>query len=255
MFICMMTIKTKEEIAIMAKAGSILRIVIDHVAAATKIGVPLNNLDALAEKLIRSFGAEPIFLGYKPHGAKKAYPASICASINEIIVHGIPTTYKLRAGDVVSLDFGLRYHNYCSDAAITLALPPTNAITKKLVETTKKALLMGIKQVKIGGHLGDIGEAIQTYVESRGFYIVEGLTGHGIGKELHEDPSVWNIGKHGEGVELQEGMVLAIEPMVAVGTSKIVKLTDDSYATEDGSLSAHFEHTVALTKNGLQILT
>ncbi len=248
-------IKTAEEIAIMTKAGAILREVITQVGDATKIGATLQSLDKLAESLIKKANAEPVFLGYKPHGAKKAYPASICASVNDVVVHGVPSAYRLREGDVVSLDFGLRYNGYCADSAITIALGPTNSITTKLIDCTKKALILGIKQAKAGNHLGDIGNAIEQYVKRHGFRVIENLTGHGIGKDLHEDPAVWNIGKPGTGIILEEGMTIAIEPMVAAGTSKVIKLSDDSYATADGSLAAHFEHTIAITKNGPIILT
>ncbi len=251
----MVTIKTTEELEIMAKAGKILSGVVEKVASAAKIGVSLKDLDALAAKLIRAASAEPAFLKYQPHGAKKPYPASICASINDVIVHGTPTVYKLRNGDLLKLDFGVKLNGYYSDAAVTVPIGKISNEVQKLVNTTQKALLLGIKQMHPGNHLGDIGFAIQNYVQSHGFYIVDGLTGHGIGRELHEDPSVFNNGKRGTGIELKEGMVFAIEPMVAAGTHKIVQLPDDSYATYDGSMSAHFEHTVQITKTGPKILT
>lgn len=251
----MITIKTKEEIEIMAAAGRILSAVMQKVSEAAKEGVTLLELDRLAEKLTRMAGAEPAFLGYKPYGAHTAYPATICASINEIIVHGVPNKYKLRSGDLLKLDFGVKLNNYYADAAITVPIGVISKPVQHLVNTTRQALMSGIKQMRIGNSLGDIGHAIEFIVKSRGFYVVEGLTGHGIGRELHEDPSVFNTGKIGSGPKLQEGMVLAIEPMIAVGASKIIKLSDDSYATADGSLSAHFEHTVAVTKDGPVILT
>jgi len=251
----MVTIKTKEELAVMAKAGRLLSGIVPKIAAAAKVGVALKNLDQLAHELILKTGAEPAFLNYQPQGASKPYPATICASINDIIVHGLPTAYRLRDGDLLKLDFGLRLKGYYSDTAITVPIGRISDEAKKLVDTTKKALVLGIKQMKPGNHLGDIGYAIDSYVRSRGFYVVEGLTGHGIGRELHEDPSVFNNGKPGAGMELKEGMVLAIEPMIAAGTTRIVQLPDDSYATYDGSLSAHFEHTVEITKTGPRILT
>ncbi len=251
----MIAIKTKDEIEIMAAAGRILSAVMQQVANAAKEGVTLKELDLLALKLTRMAGGEPAFLGYQPHGAIAPYPATICASVNEIIVHGVPTKYKLRSGDLLKLDFGVKLNGYYADAALTVPIGVISKQAELLIDTTRKALLSGIKQMRIGNTLGDIGNAIEFIIKSRGFYVVEGLTGHGIGKELHEDPSVFNDGKPSSGPKLQEGMVLAIEPMVAIGTSKIIKLSDDSYATFDGSLSAHFEHTVAVTKDGPVILT
>lgn len=251
----MVTIKTNEQLKIMAEAGKILSSVVQKVAAAADIGVSLMQLDRMAEKLIRDSGAEPAFLGYRPHGAAKPYPATVCASINDIVVHGLPTAYKLRDGDILKLDFGVKLNGYYSDAAVTVPIGEISADAKKLVDTTKKALILGIRAAKPGNHLGDIGAAIQKYVTSKGFKPVEGLTGHGIGTALHEDPSVFNEGRAGTGLELRPGMTLAIEPMVSAGGASVVQLPDDSYATEDGSISAHFEHTIAITENGPIILT
>lgn len=251
----MVTIKTPNEIAIMTKAGAILRMVIQHISAKAKKGVSLQELDVEARAMIERLGAEPAFLGYQPHGAKKAYPATICASVNAVAVHAVPTDYVLNEGDIVALDFGAKLDGYYTDAAVTIGIGKITAVAQKLIDTTKKALIVGIKKAKPGNHLGDIGYAISDYIVSRGFSVLEGLTGHGIGKELHEDPHVWNVGRPGEGLELQAGMVIAIEPMTAVGSGKILQLKDDSYVTADGSLSAHFEHTVAITESGPKILT
>ncbi len=252
----MALIKTPTEINIMAEAGKILRMVIAHTAAQAKEGVSLLELDNYAEELTRKLGAEPAFLNYKPNGAKKPYPATICASVNEVIVHGVPNKYKLKSGDVLKLDFGARLQGWNVDAAVTVAIGGVSAEARKLIETTKKALLIGIKQAKPGNHLGDIGFAIHEYVTSRGFSIAEGLTGHGIGREVHEEPHVWNHGARGSGMELVPGMAIAIEPMVGAGKSgAIIQLPDDGYAMADGALSAHFEHTIAITKNGPIILT
>ncbi len=251
----MVTLKTKEEIAIMSVGGKMLADVIRKVSDEAREGVSLKALDTLAEKLIRQAGAVPAFLGYRPHGAGKPYPATICASVNDIIVHAVPTQYKLRSGDVLKLDFGLRHEGFCLDAAVTVAIGKVSAEATRLIETTKKALLLGIKAAQPGNHLGDIGAAIATYVRGKKFGIAEGLTGHGIGHELHEDPSVYNFGKTGAGMELVPGLVIAIEPMTTVGSGKLVQLPDDSYATADSSLSAHFEHTIAITEKGPMILT
>lgn len=239
----------------MTAGGVMLRGVMQEVASAAREGVSLKSLDELAEKLIRQAGAAPAFLGYQPHGAGKPYPATICASVNDIIVHGLPTQRKLKSGDVVKLDFGLRHNGLCLDAAVTVAIGNVTAEAEKLIAATKKALLLGIKEARPGNRLGDIGAAISAYVRSKGFSVAEGLTGHGIGRDLHEDPSVYNFGKRGSGMELTPGLVIAIEPMVTAGGGKIAQLPDDSYATYDGSLSAHFEHTIAITEKGPVILT
>ena len=239
----------------MAEAGRILREVLQKTADAAGVGVALRYLDSFAEGMIRSAGAEPAFLGYKPYGAVRPYPATICSSVNDIVVHGLPTTYKLRNSDLLKIDLGVKLNGYYADAAVTVPIGQVTGEARKLIEATRKSLILGIKQMKPGNHLGDIGYAVDKYVRSRGFRAVQGLTGHGIGTALHEDPSVFNEGKAGSGIELRPGMVLAIEPMICAGSPKVVQLPDDSYATEDGSLSAHFEHTVAITETGPEILT
>ncbi len=251
----MVTIKTKEEIAKIRMAGQILAKVAKVVLAEAKEGVNLKELDTLAKKLITKAGGRPAFLGYKPYGVGKPYPCTICTSLNEVIVHGVPVNYKLKRGDVLKLDFGVIYDGFYADAAWTIGIGQIPPAAQKLLKTTEKALFEGIKQVKPGNHLGDIGWAISSAVKKGGFKVVEGLTGHGVGRELHEDPSVFNEGQKGKGLELKPGMVLALEPMVSAGTSEIVMNDDDSYSTEDGSLSAHFEHTVAITDSGAEILT
>jgi len=248
-------IKTAGEIKKMRVAGQILASVAKEVRNAVKIGASLKELDKLAYQLIIKAGAEPAFLNYKPYGAAKAYPATICASINDVVVHGIPTDYKIKDGDVVKLDFGTRYEGYNADAAWTVGVGKFSARTKKLISTTENALLVAIKQVKAGATIGDIGYAIHKYVSRHGFRVVKGLTGHGIGKALHEDPSVYNEGKKGVGMRLEVGMTIAIEPMVSAGTSEVYKNDDDSYIVTDNSMSAHFEHTVLVTKDGCEILT
>jgi methionyl aminopeptidase len=251
----MVTLKTPQKIEIMARAGKILAEAILTTAGAVRPGVSLLELDKIAEKIIRKNGAEPAFLGYEPYGASAPYPATLCLSINEIIVHGLPNKYKLRPGDVLKIDGGVLLDGYYVDSAITLGVNGITPEAERLIGATKKALMAGIRQTRIGNTLGDIGNAISKVAAQYRIKMVEGLTGHGVGQELHEDPVVYNDGKPGTGMRLQEGMVLAIEPMASLGTAKIVKLGDDSYATEDGSLSAHFEHTVAITKEGPRILT
>lgn len=248
-------IKTKEEIELMRQSGQILAGVIEKVGQNAREGVSLIQLDRLANRLIKEAGATPAFLGYQPEGAEKPYPATICASLNEVVVHGVPTGRILKSGDILKLDFGLFYKGFCSDSAITVAIGEISEEAAHLIETTKKALYAGIREARIGNRLGDIGFAIQSVVERNSFKVVRGLTGHGIGKALHEEPVVYNSGQTGKGLILKSGMVLAIEPMTATGNDRIVQRKDESYATADSSLSAHFEHTVAVTESGPQILT
>ncbi len=248
-------IKTAEEIAKIRAAGKILAQVAKAILARAEEGVRLKELDALARELITKAGGQPAFLGYQPYGAIKPYPCSICTSVNDVVVHGVPGAYRLKSGDVLKLDFGVNYQGWNADAAWTIGIGNVSPRAEKMIKITEKALFDGIKQARAGNHLGDIGWVIEKAVTRHGFRVVDGLTGHGIGKELHEDPSVLNEAKRGSGMLLKPGMVLAIEPMVSAGTSKITQLQDDSYAIEDGSLSAHFEHTVAITERGPEILT
>lgn len=250
-----MLIKTPEEIEKIRKAGKILAQVAKTVLARAEEGTSLKILDDLAKELTVKAGAKPAFLGYQPYGAKKPYPCSICASVNDIVVHGVPNIYRLKSGDILKMDFGVVLDGWHADAAWTVGIGKVLPTAQKLIKVTEKALFAGIKQAKPGHTLGDIGWAINNTVSEAGFRVVEGLTGHGIGKELHEDPSVFNNGKKGAGITLKPGMVLAIEPMVSAGTSEVLQGKDDSFATADGSLSAHFEHTIAITDRGPEILT
>ncbi|MDP2695895.1 MAG: type I methionyl aminopeptidase [bacterium] len=251
----MIHIKTPEEIEIMRKAGRILAATAKQILELAKPGVKLKYLDTIARNLIEKAGAKPSFLNYQPYGAIKPYPCSICASVNEVIVHGVPREHLLKPGDILKLDFGVNYDGYNADAAWTVPIGEISIEAQKLIDTTREALNRGVAAAKVGNKLGDIGYAISSYVKAQGLHISEGLTGHGIGKELHEEPSVFNEGQKGSGFKIEPGLVIAIEPMVAIGTSEVIQLDDDSYATADGSLSAHFEHTVAITKNGVEILT
>jgi methionyl aminopeptidase len=248
-------IKSSEEIKLIRIAGKILANVARQIRDAACEGMSLKELDLLAQKLIQEAGAEPAFLGYQPYGASRPYPASICASLNDVVVHGVPTHYKLKSGDLLKLDFGVDYNGYIADAAFTVGIGKISKEAKLLMEATKNALAVGIKECKAGKTLGDVGWAINNYVTKHGFKVVKGLTGHGVGKELHEDPPVFNEGQKNTGLRLKAGMVLALEPMVSAGDPYIRQLPDDSYATRDGSLSAHFEHTIAITEKGAEILT
>jgi len=242
--------KSKEEIKKMRQAGKI--VAETHQLLKNKIepGVSTQELDQLAEDYIRKQGAEPIFKGY--HG----FPASICASVNEVIVHGIPGDYQLQEGDIISIDIGARIDGFCGDAARTWGVGEISKEARDLLEATNKSLAEGIKAAQIGNRLSDVSHAVQSYVEPQGYGVVRNYSGHGIGRKMHEAPQIPNYGKPNRGPRLKEGMVLAIEPMINIGTPKNKTLDDDwTVITKDKELSAHFEHTVAITKDGPQILT
>ena len=246
----MITIKTAEEIEIMAEAGKILATVLKEVEKMVKPGITTIELDRAAEALIVSYGAKPAFKGYDN------FPYSLCASINEDIVHGFPSERILKEGDVVGLDLGVLYKGYNSDMAITVAIGNVSFEAKRLIMVTKKALKRGIKKVRPGNTVGDIGNTIQRYIEDQGLGVIRDLCGHGIGKKVHEDPKIPNFGERHKGEVLKEGMVICLEPMVSMGDWHLKGSKDGyGYATKDGSLSAHFEHTIAVTKNGSRILT
>jgi methionyl aminopeptidase len=248
-------IKTEEEIGKIRIAGGILSHVLRELTLIAESGVTLRELDEVAHELIVKHGGEPAFLGYRPEGASRPYPATLCASLNDTVVHGVPTKRRLVSGDLLKLDLGVRYRGYYSDSAVTIPIGEVDAEAKKLIATTLSALKAGITAARPGMRLGDIGHAIAHEVRRGGFSVVRGLTGHGVGKALHEDPSVFNEGQRGKGLLLKRGMVLAIEPMVAMGKPGVVQGSDESYATEDGSLAAHFEHTVVITGGDPEILT
>ena len=250
-----MLIKTQEQIKKIKVSGKILASVAKELKKNIFEGVALKDLDLLARKLIQEAGAEPAFLGYQPHGADHPFPASICASLNEVVVHGIPNKYKLRSGDILKLDFGVSYQGFITDSAFTVGIGDISKEAQKLMDVTKHSLMLGIKECRAGKTLGDIGWAINDYVQRNGFKVVKGLCGHGVGIELHEEPSVFNEGQKNTGLELRPGMVLALEPMVSAGDPYIVQTDQESYATRDGSLSAHFEHTVLITERNPEILT
>src|SRR3989344_5821624 len=251
------TIKTKEEIEILKEGGDILAEVLKELAKLAKLGVSTGFLDQKAREMILTSGAEPAFLNYHPTFMEKPYPAALCASLNNIIVHGLPSEKLiLKEGDILKLDLGVKYKNLFTDAAITVGIGELTEEKQKLIDITKRALELAINEVKPRNHIGDIGFAIENYVENNGFYVIEILVGHGVGYAIHEEPNVPNYGKRGKGPILQPGMVLAIEPMVAL-KSKEVQLSKDGfgYETLGGSLSAHFEHTVAVAEDGNIVLT
>ncbi|GBD95263.1 MAG TPA: type I methionyl aminopeptidase [Nitrospirae bacterium] len=246
----MIVLKSDDEIKRMAESCRIVAEVLEGIKRNIAPGVATKELDEFAESFILSKGAQPAFKGYR------GYPASVCTSINEQVVHGIPSSAKLRNGDIISLDIGVCYKGFYGDAAVTVPVGSVDNQAMKLLSVTEKALETGLEKSVAGNRLSDVSFAIQEYVESEGFSVVRNFVGHGIGRELHEEPQVPNFGKPGEGPRLLPGMTLAIEPMVNAGNWEVVILNDGWTAvTKDKSLSAHFEHTVAITKNGLEILT
>ena len=251
----MVRLKTKHDIEMIAASGRILANVLKRLSQEVSVGLPLEFLDNLARRLIMEAGAKPAFLGYQPGSGRRPFPAAVCLSLNEQVVHGLPSSYKLQSGDLLKIDLGVNYRGYFSDAGITLGIGEIPAAAKNLMEATRKALEAAINEIQPGKHLGDLGFIIATTIQKAGFAVIRGLTGHGVGFEVHEDPTVLNYGKRGEGLELKPGMVLAIEPMACLGKGKIVQRSDDSFATADASLAAHFEHTVAVTGKGPRILT
>jgi methionyl aminopeptidase len=242
--------KSPSEIAKMRAANALVAEVLAELAAAVAPGVTTADLDVIAERLVRAGGAEPAFKGYR------GYPCTLCASINEQVVHGIPSNRPLVEGDIVSLDMGVKLNGFFGDSAVTVPVGKVSAEAETLLRVTQEALEKGILQVRLGGRISDIGHAIQRHVEQHGFSVVREFVGHGIGAALHEEPQIANYGEPGRGPRLAEGMVLAIEPMVNVGRPAVKVLGDGWTAvTRDGSLSAHFEHTVAVTGEGPLVLT
>jgi len=243
-------LKSQNDLEILREAGRILARIMQKLEGAVKPGISTAEIDSLAEKLIREAGCKSAFKGYK------GYPAEVCISLNEEVVHGIPSPRILTDKDIISLDVGIEYQGYFSDVAVTLALRRIEPRTKKLIEVAKKALSEGIKQAAVNNHLFDISYAVQEYVEKNGFSVVRDFVGHGIGRELHEEPEIPNFGQPHRGAILRSGMVLAIEPMVNMGTWE-TRILDNGWTavTKDGLPSAHFEHTIAVTDEGPEILT
>jgi methionyl aminopeptidase len=242
--------KTPEQVDQMAAAGDILVRTMKVLKSKARPGITTLELDEAAEKFIRSQGAVPSFKGYR------GFPGSICASPNSMVVHGIPDEYECKRGDVLSIDIGVTYEGWVADAAVTVPIGPISTEAKNLLEVTRNSLFVGIEQMVAGNHLGDVSHAIQSSVESNGLSVIRTLVGHGIGREMHEEPQVPNFGEAGRGPELEIGTVLAIEPMVNAG-GPLVRMGDDGWSvfSEDGSLAAHFEFTVAVTPDGPRILT
>jgi methionyl aminopeptidase len=246
----MIVLKSPREIGIMRRAGRIVAEILERLREETKPGVTTLALDALAERLTRKAGALPAFKGYRD------YRHTLCTSVNEQVVHGIPGRRSLRDGDIIGIDFGVIVEGYFGDAAITVPVGDVSEDALRLIETTEESLRAAIANATAGHRLHDIGAAVQALAESRGYSVVREYVGHGIGRELHEAPQVPNFGDPGTGIRLRPGMTLAIEPMINAGARDVETLEDGwTVVTRDRSLSAHFEHTIAITENGTEILT
>ena len=248
-------LKTEKEIQLIGIGGKILAETLKETSKNAEAGVKLKDLDKIAFNFIKKNNAEPAFLGYHPESSKNPYNASICASVNNVIVHGFPTNYILKDGDILKIDIGVKYRGFYSDAAITIGIGKISKTAELLIIAAKTALESAIKIARPGNTLGDIGWVIESIAQKYEFKAVKGLTGHGIGRNLHEDPIIYNFGEKGKGIKLETGMVLAIEPMFAESTDKVIQQPDESWATSDGSLSAHFEHTIAITSDNYMVLT
>jgi methionyl aminopeptidase len=246
----MVILKSPEEIDKIRASNHIVAEVLEGLKELVKPGITTEELDIYAETMTKKRGADPAFKGYM------GYPSSLCTSVNAEVVHGIPSDRVLEEGDLISMDFGTLYKGYYGDAAITVAVGEVSPVAEQLMEATHEALYKGIAEAKVGNRLGDISSAVQTHVENAGFSVVRDFVGHGIGRKLHEEPQIPNFGVQGRGIELKSGMVFAIEPMVNEGTYKVKVLKDGwTVVTLDGRLSAHFEHTIAITENGPEILS
>ncbi len=254
----MSIITDNKEIEILREGGRRLARVLRVLKGEVYPGVKTSALNSLAEQLIRESGDIPSFLGYHPKFASRAYPSAICISVNDEVVHGIPSenSIDLQEGDIVGLDLGVTHKGLITDSAITIPVGKVDKKIHNLLETTQKSLSAGIKAARVGNYVGDIGSAIEECAHKGGFNVVEVLCGHGVGRHVHENPEIPNFGKKGEGEKIVPGLVIALEPMLNEGTKEVV-LDDDDYTirTEDGKLSAHFEHTILVTSEGPEILT
>ena len=246
----MITIKSKKDIKIMREGGKILAQIMEELKEKVKAGICTKELDRLAESLIFKYKGKPSFKGHE------GYPAALCTSINEEIVHALPSKRVLKEGDIISLDLGIFYKGFHSDMAITLLVGDVKPEVRRLLRATKKTLKRGIKKARVGNTFGDISNTMQRHAEDQGFNVVRELCGHGIGKELHEEPQILNYGKRKTGSKIKEGMCFCLEPMLTMGGYDIKKSEDGfGFETRDGSLCCHFEHTLAMTKDGCKILT
>ena len=246
----MVTLKSPREIEIMRRSGAITARVLSEVMKAVRPGISTSELDSIAERGIRGAGGVPTFKGYN------GFPGSICASVNDEVVHGIPGPRVLHDGDLLSIDIGTTLEGYVSDSAVTVAVGTISSNARRLLDVTAECLSVGIAQMQAGNRLGDIGAAVQEHAERHGYGVVRELVGHGVGRAMHEEPQVPNYGSAGTGMELRAGLVLAVEPMITEGSEKIRVLGDGwTVVTADGKLAAHFEHTIAVTDDGPKVLT
>ncbi len=246
----MIPIKSKKEISVMAENGKKLAEIMERLKKETKAGIETEELDKLAQELILKWGAKPSFKDYN------GFPAALCTSINEEIVHGLPSKRKIKQGDIVSLDLGLYKNGFHSDMAFTLCIGEVDREAKRLIRVTKKVLKLAVKKSRPGNTFGDVGNLIERYSKGRGFNVIRDLCGHGIGQKLHEEPQIMNYGQRQKGEKIKSGMVFCLEPMLSMGGWHIQKTEDgQGYRTKDNSLSAHFEHMIAVTKEGPKVLT
>ena len=254
----MIPIKSKQDINIIREGSRILAQIMNELKGKVALGITTNDLNRAAEALVFKYKAEPVFKGYQ------GFPATLCTSLNSVVVHQVPSDYKLKVGDILSLDMGIKYKGFCSDMAITIIVDGAKLRQStdfdfeavRMVKAASKALKLGIKKAKVGNTFGDVGNTIQRHIEGQGFGVVRELCGHGIGRELHEEPQIPNYGKRNSGKEIKEGMVFCLEPMLTMAKSKLRKSTDGfGWETKDGSLSAHFEHTIAIVNGKPQVLT
>ena len=246
-------IKSKDELKLMREAGRVNALALQAVKESVKPGVTTRKLDEIAEQVIRDHGGEPVFLGYP---GPYPYPATLCVSVNEELVHGIPGDRKLKEGDIISVDCGTKLNGYIGDAAFTKGVGEISEQAEHLLSVTEQSLMLGIEQMIAGNHTGDVSSAIQQFVEKNNLHVTRVYTGHGVGREMHEGPQVPNYGKSGRGLKLRPGLTIALAPMVLVGTPR-TKVREDKWTvvSADGSLTAHFEHTIAVTDNSPLILT
>jgi methionyl aminopeptidase len=250
-------LRSRSQISAMREAGQLVAQAFEELRPRVRPGVTTHELDAIAEAFIRGHGAIPVYKGYRPRSGHPPFPATICVAVNDVICHGIPNNQPLRAGDIIGIDIGLRLNGWHGDACITLPVGAIAPETQRLLEVAEESMWLGIRAAQSGNRLGDIGAAIQSYVERNGFSVVREWTGHGVGERLHEDPSVPHFGRTGTGLRLRPGFIFTIEPMVNAGGPETVLDPSDSWTvrTRDGSLSAQFEHTVVITDHGPELMT
>ncbi len=245
-----MILKNKTDLKKLKAGGALLASVLKKVSTSIEIGITTKELDNIAQKLIKDFGAKPSFLGFE------GYPAALCTSVNEQLVHGIPNNYQLKSGDIIGIDCGVWYEGFCTDMALTVGVGKITEQDEKLIKVTKQSLNEGLNTIKAGSKTGDYGYAVQTYVEKNGFSVIRSLVGHGVGLAVHEEPRVPNYGEAGKGQIFSAGMVLALEPMVSIGSYQIETLADGwTIVMTDGANSAHFELTIVVTEDGYDLIT